>query len=133
METAYHHIDSLEYGGSGVLNGMLEARGFWGSAEERQHITWKGLKAVRLAVESLLPYLAGRNFSMNEDNHSACHVPTGQTSRSPEMMAELRRLLCLLDSHGFQLRAWYIRSATNFSADSLCRHLDNRVLMQRWL
>eukprot|EP00873_Tetraselmis_striata_P017702 jgi/Tetstr1/437966/TSEL_026596.t1 len=41
------------------------------------------------------------------------------------MMAELRRLWCLLDSHGIHLRARYIRSATNIRADSLSRHLDS--------
>eukprot|EP00873_Tetraselmis_striata_P038412 jgi/Tetstr1/458676/TSEL_045066.t1 len=40
-------------------------------------------------------------------------------------MAELRRLWCLLDSHGIQLRAQYIRSATNVRADHLSWHLDN--------
>eukprot|EP00873_Tetraselmis_striata_P018381 jgi/Tetstr1/438645/TSEL_027196.t1 len=45
-----------------------QAWGFWCSADERQHITWKELKAVRLAVESFLPHLAGRNVLMHEDN-----------------------------------------------------------------
>eukprot|EP00873_Tetraselmis_striata_P012026 jgi/Tetstr1/432290/TSEL_021692.t1 len=41
------------------------------------------------------------------------------------MMAELRRLWCLLDSHGIHLRARYIRSASNIWADRLSRHLDS--------
>eukprot|EP00873_Tetraselmis_striata_P010122 jgi/Tetstr1/430386/TSEL_020196.t1 len=61
VETAYLHSDSSGYGWGGVLNGILEAQGFWSSADERQHITQKELKAVRLAVESTLPHLAGRN------------------------------------------------------------------------
>eukprot|EP00873_Tetraselmis_striata_P044559 jgi/Tetstr1/464823/TSEL_009562.t1 len=40
------------------------------------------------------------------------------------MMAELRRLWCLLDSHGIYLRARYIRWAANVWADRLTRHLD---------
>eukprot|EP00873_Tetraselmis_striata_P008644 jgi/Tetstr1/428908/TSEL_018884.t1 len=39
VETAYLHTDSSGYGWGGVLNGRLEARGFWSSADERQHIT----------------------------------------------------------------------------------------------
>eukprot|EP00873_Tetraselmis_striata_P037030 jgi/Tetstr1/457294/TSEL_043899.t1 len=105
VETAYLHTDSSGYGWGGVLNGRLEARGFWSSADERQHITWKELKAVRLAVESFLPNLAGRDVLMHEDNHAVRHVLSGLTSRSPEMMAELRRLWCLLDSHGIHMRA----------------------------
>eukprot|EP00873_Tetraselmis_striata_P006285 jgi/Tetstr1/426549/TSEL_016847.t1 len=41
------------------------------------------------------------------------------------MMAELRRLWCLLDSHGIHLRARYVRSAANVWADRLSRHLDS--------
>eukprot|EP00873_Tetraselmis_striata_P001965 jgi/Tetstr1/422229/TSEL_013081.t1 len=41
------------------------------------------------------------------------------------MMAELRRLSCLLDSHGIHLRARYIPSAANIWADHLSRHLDS--------
>eukprot|EP00873_Tetraselmis_striata_P046592 jgi/Tetstr1/466856/TSEL_011313.t1 len=111
--------------GRPTRNARLEARGFWSSADERQHITWKELKAVRLAVESFLPHLAGRNVLLHEDNQAVCQVLSGLTSRSPQMMAELRRLWCLLDSHGIHLRARYIRSAANIWADRLSRHLDS--------
>jgi hypothetical protein len=56
------------YGWGAVLNGRLEARGFWGPEDEKQHITWKELKAVRLAVLSFLPHLVGRNVLLHEDN-----------------------------------------------------------------
>eukprot|EP00873_Tetraselmis_striata_P004943 jgi/Tetstr1/425207/TSEL_015668.t1 len=39
VETAYLHTDSLGYGWGGVLNGRMEARGFWSSTDERQHNT----------------------------------------------------------------------------------------------
>jgi hypothetical protein len=51
-----------------------------------QHITSKELKAVRLVVLSVLPYLVGRNIFFHEDNHAVCYVLAGLTSRSPEMM-----------------------------------------------
>eukprot|EP00873_Tetraselmis_striata_P018030 jgi/Tetstr1/438294/TSEL_026861.t1 len=38
VETAYMHCDSSGYGWGAVLNGRLEARGFWEAADERQHI-----------------------------------------------------------------------------------------------
>eukprot|EP00873_Tetraselmis_striata_P002826 jgi/Tetstr1/423090/TSEL_013861.t1 len=128
VETAYLHTDSSSgYGWGGVLNGRREAPGFWSSADERQHIiTWKELKAVRLAVESFLPHLAGRNVLLPEDNHAVCHVLSGLTFRSPEMMYELRRLLCLQDSHGIHMRARYIRStAAKVWADRRSRLLDS--------
>eukprot|EP00873_Tetraselmis_striata_P019837 jgi/Tetstr1/440101/TSEL_028459.t1 len=125
VETAYTHCDSSGYGWGAVLNGRLDARGFWGVADERQHITWKELKAVRLAVESFVPHLAGRRVLLHEDNLAVCNVLAGLTSRSPAMMAELRKLWYLLDSNGVHIRACYIRSAGNVWADRLSRHLDS--------
>jgi hypothetical protein len=90
----------------------LEARGFWSVEDEKQHITWKELKAVRHAVESFLLQPAGRNQAI-------CHILTCLSSRSPIIMDELRRLLCLLDTSSINLRARYIRSATNVLADKL--------------
>eukprot|EP00873_Tetraselmis_striata_P025467 jgi/Tetstr1/445731/TSEL_033379.t1 len=97
-ETAYLHTDSSGYGWGGVLNGRLEARGFWSSADERQHITWKELKSVRLAVESFLPHLAGRNVLLHEDNQAVSNIWADRLSRhldsddwqlDPLMFAEL--------------------------------------------
>eukprot|EP00873_Tetraselmis_striata_P023629 jgi/Tetstr1/443893/TSEL_031845.t1 len=96
----YINCDSSGFGCRAVLNGHLKARAFGAGAEdERQHIIWKELKAVRLAVEFSLPHLiAGRRVVLHEDNqHAVCIVLTGLGPRSPEMMAELRRLWDLED------------------------------------
>eukprot|EP00873_Tetraselmis_striata_P035645 jgi/Tetstr1/455909/TSEL_042690.t1 len=98
---------------------------WWAPTDERQHITWKELKAVRLAVESFLPHLTGRRVLLHEDNHAVCSVLAGLTFRSLAMMAELRKLWYLLDSNGVHIRARYIRSAANVWADRLSRHLDS--------
>eukprot|EP00873_Tetraselmis_striata_P036552 jgi/Tetstr1/456816/TSEL_043490.t1 len=76
-------------------------------------------------VESFLPHLAGRRVLLHEDNQAVCSVLAGLTSRSPAMMAELRKLWYLLDSNGVHIRARYIRSAANVWADRLSRHLDS--------
>eukprot|EP00873_Tetraselmis_striata_P001731 jgi/Tetstr1/421995/TSEL_001239.t1 len=103
VETIYPHTDSSGYGWAGVLNGRLEARGFWSSADGRQHITWKELKAVRLAVESFLPHLAGRNVLMHEDNQAVSNIWADRLSRhldsddwqlDPLMFAELESRFC---------------------------------------
>ena len=39
---------------------VLEARGPWTPEEAAHHITWKEMRAVRYAIESFLPHLAGR-------------------------------------------------------------------------
>jgi hypothetical protein len=61
------------------------------------------MKAVRLAILSFLPHMAGRNVLLHEDNQAVCHVLTGSTSRSPEMMNELRRLWYLLDTNNIHI------------------------------
>jgi hypothetical protein len=106
------------------LNGRLEARSFWGPEDERQHITWKEPKAVRLAVLSFLPHLAGRNVLIHEDNKAVCHVLAGLTSRSLEMMTELRRMWYMLDTNNIHFSPRYIRFAANTWANKLSRHLD---------
>jgi hypothetical protein len=92
VESACIHCDSSGYGWGAILNGGLEARGFWGPKDEHRYISWKELKAVRLAVLSFLPHLVGRNILLHQDNHAVCYVLAGLTSRSPEMINELRRL-----------------------------------------
>jgi hypothetical protein len=57
IETAYEHCGSSSYGWGAVLNEQLEARGFWSVTDQQHHITWKELKAVRLAILSFLPLL----------------------------------------------------------------------------
>jgi hypothetical protein len=124
VESTYIHCDSSGYGWGASLNGKLEARGFWELEDEHHHITWKELKADRLAVLSFLPHLVGRNV-FHEDIRAVSYVSAGLTSRSPEMMNELRRLWYLLDNNNIHIRPRYMRSAANTWADKLSHHLDN--------
>eukprot|EP00873_Tetraselmis_striata_P020834 jgi/Tetstr1/441098/TSEL_029366.t1 len=86
IETAYTHCESSGYGWGAVLNGHLEARGFWGpGASGNTSPFCKELNPVQLALEFLLPHPAGRRVLLHEDNHAVCSVRAGATSRSPEM------------------------------------------------
>eukprot|EP00873_Tetraselmis_striata_P003446 jgi/Tetstr1/423710/TSEL_014344.t1 len=51
-------------------------------------------------------------------------VLTNLTSRSPRLMAELRKTWYLMDTHGITLSVRYIRSAANIWADRLSRDVD---------
>jgi hypothetical protein len=113
IRTAHIHTDSYGYGWGAILNERLEARGVWSAEDEQQHITLKEFNAVRHDVESFLPQHAGRNVLMYEDSKAICRILTCLTSRSPVMIDELRRLLCLIDTKSINLQARYIRSATN--------------------
>ena len=125
VETAYLHVDSSSFGWGAVVNEHLEARGFWHEPVRSQHITYKELRAVRLAVESFLPQLRGRCVRVHEDNQAVVSILTHLTSRSPDLMAELRKLWYLLDCNDIQLRPRYLRSAANVWADRLSRELDD--------
>lgn len=126
VETAYMHVDSSDFGWEAVLNGQgaHTARGFWYGEDRQQHITFKKLKAVRYAVTSFLPQLRGRNVRLHEDNQAVVAVVTHLTTRSPDMMCELRKLWELLDSNHITLHPYYIRSAANVWADKLSREMD---------
>jgi hypothetical protein len=124
LTTATLHTDSSQFGWGGVLNSSLEARGFWHGPDTQEHITWKELKAVRMAVECFLPHLTNRLVLLHEDNQAVVGVLSGLTSRSPAMMAELRKLWFLLDTHNIWIRPEYIRSAANAWADRLSRETD---------
>ena len=119
--TAVLHTDASPQGWGGVLNCTTPAHGFWRAAQRRLHITHLELKAVRYTVECFLKELRGHETLLWCDNQAVVHILTNVTSRSPELMAELRRLWLLLDCNDIKLRARYIRSAANVWADSLSR------------
>jgi hypothetical protein len=106
------------------------------------HITLKELKAVRFTVETFASELAGKRVLLWEDNQAVIHILTGLTSRSRELMRELRKLWWLLDTLDITLRAKYIRRAANVWADKLSRERDRsdwqlnarifRVLQRSW-
>jgi hypothetical protein len=123
-DTAVGHVDAGPRGWGGQLNGaqrLLPAAGFWGAADAAQHITYRELVAVRLFVLWYLEALRGRRLLLFEDNQAVVAIITSLTSRSPELMAEVRRLIAVLDLHDISLRAVYIRSADNVVADLYSR------------
>jgi hypothetical protein len=105
-------------------NPRLHARGFWYDDDWQQHIIWKELRSVRLAIESFLPQLRGRNVLLHGDNTTIVATLSKLTTRSPVMMTELLRLWHLLNFNDINLRPKYIRSATSIWSDSLSRELD---------
>ena len=90
-----------------------------------EHITFKELKAVRLAVETFLPQLRCRRVLLHEDNQAVVAILTKLTSRSPALMNELRKLWHIMDENDITIRPRYIQSAANIWADRLSRELDD--------
>ena len=119
VETAYLHTDSSSFGWGAVLNDHREARGFWPRADLDEHITFKELKAVRLAVETFLPQLRCRRVLLHEDNQAVVAILTKLTSRSPALMNELRKLWHIMDENDITIRPRYIQSAANILGRSI--------------
>lgn len=123
-QTALLHCDASPTAWGAVLNLRLPARNFWTPSERRHHITWLELRAVHLALQSVAPQLRGRHVLLREDNQAVCSILRTMTSRSPLLMAELRRLCYTLDTLNVTLCPRYIRSADNWWADDLSRLSD---------
>jgi hypothetical protein len=66
VEITYLQDNAFSYGWKAVLYNRLEAKAVWSKVDEAEHITSKELKAVRLAVQTFLPNLAGRNILLHK-------------------------------------------------------------------
>jgi hypothetical protein len=122
-DSALGFVDAGPRGWGGVLSSPSRppVAGFWSAPEAALHITWRELRAVRLFIAAYLPDLAGRRLLLREDNQAVVAIIASLTSRSPELMAETRLLVELLDEHEISLRALYIRSEENVVADFFSR------------
>ena len=76
---------------------------------------------MRLFVLAHLEHLRGRRLLLDEDNQAVVAIVHSLTSKSPELMAELRLLVALLDENDVFLRCRYIRSEDNVVADYFSR------------
>ena len=117
---------TLGYGA--VLQAPHEARkafgGFWDLDERQQwHITLKELVAVRKGIVNFAEDLRGHVVRLWEDNQAVVHIIRNRTSRSPQLMGELRLLMAVLDELDIELLPRYIRSELN-PADEFSRLTD---------
>ena len=123
-ESRVLHADAGPYGWGAQLDYQrheLPAHGFWTPDEAEWHIGMRELRAVRLAVTLWIERLRGRRVLLYEDNQSVVAILTTLTSRSPQLMHEVRLLAEVLDRNEIHLRAIYIRSADNVVADFFSR------------
>ena len=115
------HTDASKLAWGAVLNSTVPAHGFWRPRDRSRHITYLELLAVHHALQAFLARLRGRSTLLWCDNSSVVHILTNRTTRSPEMMALLRRVWWLLDSAGVDLRVRWISTHENDFADALSR------------
>jgi len=118
--------DASPYGWGGHLGRLLPAAGFFTLSQQHQHINIKEVAAVRFCLTAFGRDLFRRGgiLRVKVDNRVAMHVINGFTSRSPALMAELRRLHVVVASLGITLKASWLPSVANVWADALSRMRD---------
>jgi hypothetical protein len=123
------HTDASKLAWGGVLDGTTPAQGFWRPSDRSRHITYLELLAVHRSLQVFLEQLRGRSTLLWCDNASVVHILNNTTTRSPEMMALLRRIWWLLDTAGIDLRVRWISTHENVLADALSRGSPHDELM----
>ena len=123
------HSDASKLGWGVMLDEMVPAHGMWRPRDRSRHITYLELLAVHRGLQTFLDRLRGRSVLLWEDNQAVVHILSNLTSRSPELMALLRRIWWLLDSAGVDLRVRYIPTDENSMADALSRGAPHDELM----
>ena len=78
---------------------------------------------MRKGVVNFADDLRGHVVRLWEDNQAVVHIIRNRTSRSPQLMAELRALMAVLDDLDIELQPRYIRSELN-PADEFSRLTD---------
>ena len=127
-EQATLHTDASKLAWGAVLNSTVPAHGFWRPRDRSRHITYLELLAVHRALQAFLVQVKGRSTLLWCDNQSVVHILENRTTRSPEMMALLRRVWWLLDSSGVDLRVRWISTHENDYADALSRGSPHDML-----
>ena len=132
-ETRVGYVDAgpLGWGGELTRPPRPPVAGFWTAREAAIHITWRELRAVRLFVLAHVLELSGHHLLLHEDNQAVVAILASLTSRSPELMAELRLLIEVLDDYDISIRALYIRSELNVVADLYSRVARHREYILR--
>ena len=121
-DTAVGWVDAGPRGWGGrLLSRPDPVAGFWSAWEAGRHITFRELRAVRLFLEHYVHSLRGRRLLLWEDNQAVVAMIASLTSHSPELVAELRLIVELLDLNDIHLRSMYIRSEDNVEADYYSR------------
>ena len=88
----------------------VPAWGIWSVWERKHHIGWKELRAFRLSLEAFGAEVAGRVLLLWEDNAGVVSILTNYTSRSPELMTELRLCVRVLQALDVELRVRWVAS-----------------------
>eukprot|EP01094_Clydonella_sp_ATCC50884_P024628 TRINITY_DN6238_c1_g1_i1.p1 TRINITY_DN6238_c1_g1~~TRINITY_DN6238_c1_g1_i1.p1 ORF type:complete len:647 (-),score=118.45 TRINITY_DN6238_c1_g1_i1:15-1955(-) len=113
--------DAADEGWGGVLGTKQAFAGVWTQEEERRHITWKELSAIRRTLEAAGDQIRGQSILVRADNVAAVAYVNKLTGKSAAMAEEARALWRLVTEQEAQIRAVYLPGAQNTEADYLSR------------
>jgi hypothetical protein len=123
-KTAYAATFTLGEQEAGA-RGLYECWGYWeGSHLGKAHITLLDLATVRLCPNDVLHHCVLRRdavIKLYTENIVTMFVVNKWASKSPLIMAELRRLYQFCQRHGLELELHHLPSALNLYADRLSR------------
>lgn len=117
--------DASSYGWGATLDQTTPARSFFPYLHGRDHINRKELLAIIYALESF-PNLAGPGVvRVVTDSRVVQGIVNALSTRSPTLMADVRRLHNLLQMRGLTIEASWLASVENIHADRLSRVRDS--------
>jgi hypothetical protein len=117
-------------------HGYYECRGYGqGSHREIAHITIFELNMVRLALREFVEHCVLREnevVKLYTDKMVMMYMVNQWVSKSPAVMAEVRRLHRFCGRHGLTLNLHHLHSALNLFADRLSRRRRVVDISRRW-
>ena len=116
--------DASPTGWGAVRDELTPAQGFFSLATRAHHINRKELLAVLYAIESFPSVRGPGVVRVRTDSRVTMAVINALSSRSPRLMAEVRRLRALLRHRGLGIEATWLASVENVHADRLSREPD---------
>ncbi len=115
------HTDASGAMGMAAVFGSRWFQCRWPQCWMEHTITVKELLPIVLAVDLWASDLANKRILLHCDNQAVVFVINKQTSKEPDVMQLLRRLVCTQLTHNILLRAKHIPGAHNVIADALSR------------
>ena len=116
--------DASDFGFGAHLSSVLPSElvsGAWDPFDAHTHITYKELKAIRLALELLSHKLASKHLVVFSDSATIVAILQKYYTKSVKLRSLLGKVINLLNSLGTTLTVLHIDGVANVLADMLSR------------
>jgi hypothetical protein len=111
--------------GFGAALESLVIQGLWGREEMPNHIGWKELKTVLIAVKEFIPHLKGKQVTVRTDNRIVLSYLTKAGGRIPQLNEIAREIFKICFQNNINLlKPYWLPSEDNQLADALSRGLQ---------